>query len=606
MEQESDSLSMKSLGSISVLESEKLGEHYMQRLQESDGDITRTVDLFFRDHWPKKNLCDDESRNLKAFLTYVGYRNRLMTRMSKIGTGVKITLSLFLGYFDIITDFLVCRAYYLSNDTTTAYSTASFAILALCMQAVLTFYQYAKKGWRERLTRSLLALVGLGPAMEGYKLWNGKEDPDVVLAGPVIYASMKAIEVGIEAIPEGILQVIGLLRANRDDIQFIQLLGLAVSVVSGAFILTDGNFGLISSKRNENIGDRYYCWISRVKSERYLQMIGMFLFNLCYFPQFCYSMSLFAKAYGSGSFGLLIGTEFFFVCVYMAYKRELFGFSMIAHPSKLDYSLPFVGWTFYYLLTSAVPLLIAGAPMELGPELFAGILVWRLAISGPVVYLSLIKLGSDHYLSQSTGMGIYAATAVGACLGLLIFMMNCDKNFEKALFWRPKSGKQHVLDSCQSKTIRKTFCKTKDDEIWLLWVESVHPAYLPFDFITKWICEDLVDKYTGLNNLEERPEWMIGDKEALFLKRIVTIYTWYGNEADLRAVNEAIFKLTGRSGDDMKPKPGIKSLMTFIKPDEGSTDKVATPKGIKSRIMVRTPVRIEPSPEPSPDPEIDV
>ncbi|GMH98078.1 hypothetical protein TrST_g10770 [Triparma strigata] len=302
---ESDSLpSMKSLGSISVLESEKLGEHYMQRLQESDGDITRTVDLFFRDHWPKKNLCDDESRNLKAFLTYVGYRNRLMTKMSKIGTGVKIALSLFLG--------------------------------------------------------------------------------------------------------------------------------------------------------------------------------------------------------------------------------------------------------------------------------------------------------------QSTGMGIYAATAVGACLGLLIFMMNCDENFEKALFWRPKSGTQHVLDSCQSKTIRKTFCKTKDDEIWLLWVESVHPAYLPFDFITKWICEDLVDKYTGMNNLEERPEWMIGDKEALFLKRIVTIYTWYGNEADLRAVNEAIFKLTGKSGDDMKPKPGIKGMMTFIKPDEGSTEKVATPKGIKSRIMARTPVRIEPEPEPEPEPEIDV
>lgn len=135
--------------------------------------------------------------------------------------------------------------------------------------------------------------------MEGYRLWNGKEDPDVVMSGPVIYASMKAIEVGIEAIPESIIQVVGLLRAKKSDIQFIQLLGLGVSIVSGAFIMTDGNFGLINSKRNENMGDKYYTWISRVAVKRRIQIAAMMLFNMCYFPQLCYTMSLFSKAYST-------------------------------------------------------------------------------------------------------------------------------------------------------------------------------------------------------------------------------------------------------------------------------------------------------------------
>ena len=110
--------------------------------------------------------------------------------------------------------------------------------------------------------------------------------------------------------------------------------------------------------------------------------------------------------------------------------------------------------------------------------------------------------------------------------------------------------------------------KTKDDEIYEAWIENTHPAYLPFDAMTPWICKKLVEKYK--DESMERPTWMNkrvkGDKnitnEAKFIKRIVSIYTWKGDHED--EVNEALSKFFGRNGEDLEMGADGLSL-TFIK-----------------------------------------
>ena len=50
-------------------------------------------------------------------------------------------------------------------------------------------------------------------------------------------------------------------------------LGVVSSIVSGAFIMTDGNFGLIFSKGLHNPGDPYFGWISKIGGgEKKMQM----------------------------------------------------------------------------------------------------------------------------------------------------------------------------------------------------------------------------------------------------------------------------------------------------------------------------------------------
>lgn len=153
------------------------------------------------------------------------------------------------------------------------------------------------KSLKERFGHTLLALFGLGPLVEGGSVWMGKEDPDLMFTGLMMYAIMRAGEIAFESIPESIIQLSGLLKQNYGDIQTIQIIRLILSIVSGAFILTDGNFGFILSKYSEVPGDPFCGWISKIGGwEKRRQMFGMFLFNACYLSQFVFAISLFEGA----------------------------------------------------------------------------------------------------------------------------------------------------------------------------------------------------------------------------------------------------------------------------------------------------------------------
>ncbi|GMH92585.1 hypothetical protein TL16_g12389 [Triparma laevis f. inornata] len=252
---------------------------------------------------------------------------------------------------------------------------------------------------------------------------------------------MKSLEIAFESIPESIIQIGGLLKhKDYSDIKMIQIIGVISSIVAGAFIMTDGNPGFITSKYLKTPTNPYYGWISKKgMMGKKRQMFGMFLFNACYFSQFDFAMSLFTQAFGSGTpLFLLLGVEFCAVCAYMGWKGELFGFSMISQTSAFNnYIVPFIVWALYYMLVCAVPMLIAAHPTELGPEVLVSTIVWRLLTNGGNVYVALGELvKKGHYLSLETRMTGYGVSLGLAAVGLVIFFKNCDPTFDRSLFWR--------------------------------------------------------------------------------------------------------------------------------------------------------------------------
>lgn len=79
-----------------------------------------------------------------------------------------------------------------------------------------------------------------------------------MLTGPQMYASMKSLEIAFESIPESIIQIGGLLKhKDYSDIKMIQIIGVISSIV------TDGNFGFITSKYLKTPTNPYYGWISK-------------------------------------------------------------------------------------------------------------------------------------------------------------------------------------------------------------------------------------------------------------------------------------------------------------------------------------------------------
>lgn len=233
-----------------------------------------------------------------------------------------------------------------------------------------------------------------------------------------------------------------------------------------------------------------------------------------------------------------------------------------------SYVVPFLFWAWYHVLVSAAPILVTAAPNHLGPEVFAGTIVWRLLTNGGIIYLALGELGEKHYLSLGTGYGISLGLAV---VGLGFFFMNCDPKFDKSLFWKVKHGRQHMGDCWKDEKIWKKTILKKETERWMT-VKRKHATYLPFELITPWICEELVGKYEGGG--VERPEWMSGKEEAKFIKRITVIFWWYGK--DVEEVNEALNKLFERSGEDLEK--GADGQATFIKSKRSKTRIKVEPK----------------------------
>ncbi|GMH65857.1 hypothetical protein TL16_g11548 [Triparma laevis f. inornata] len=550
---------------------EELAEQFDSVVANSS-DVVVAVSAWFDKSVPTQGMTEEEKEGFRLFFITVARRNLSMKKMARIGVTWKLAITLILGYFDVLTDLLVSRSYMHAGDCSTAYATAGFAFAAIIIQATFTFINYWKKTWKERFGRTLLALLGMAPVMEGASVWTGKEDPDLVVSGPVMYASIKAIEIAIESIPESIIQVNGILKTNRENIKGIQIIGIVSSIAAGAFIITDGNFGQILSMHLKNPGDPYFGWISKNGGlEKKRQMIGMFMFNACYFAQFVFAMSLTALAFGSVKPLLaLLAIEFCVVCAYMGKKGELLGWAMMGKSSQFTDRIvaPFI-WFFYYMLVSAVPLLIAAAPMELGPEVFATTMVWRLFTNGGIIHVALGELSEKHYLGCWDGMTAYGVSLTLVAVGLVLFFVNCDPNFDRSLFWRPKSGKQHIRESFQDESIWAKGYATKDDENWS-WVVGIHPTYLPFDEVTPWICDCLAGKYDKmydtLNKGVERPEWMSGkENEGKFIERVVEIYTWRGeDDKDVKEVNKALTKLFGKNGGDEEDGV-LGGKVTFIK-----------------------------------------
>ncbi|GMH75404.1 hypothetical protein TL16_g06753 [Triparma laevis f. inornata] len=538
-------------------------EQVLVVIRNSSGDVVKDVSTWAKDGFMTINMSEAEAENFTEFLVVIATRTRLLMKMSRIGVALKLAVTLSLGYADVLTDFLVAKSYYDAGKLSTAYATAGFAVFAIVVQAFFTFFQYGKKSWKERFGRSFAALLGLAPLLEGASIWTGKEDGDLLVSFPMMYAIMKGVEIAFESIPESIIQVNGLLKQqNVGDIEPIQIVGVISSIVSGAFIITDGNFGFILGKYLQSPGDPYFGWISMIGGwEKTWQMLSMFLFNACYFSQFVFAMSLFAQAFGSWApVAILLGVEFCTVCVYMGWKGELFGFSVLSQTSTLsNFFFPFIVWAMQYLLVSAVPILIASAPMELGPEVFASTMVWRLLTNGGVVYVALGELvKKGHYLSLETGMAGYGISLVLAAVGLVIFFKNCNDHFDRSLFWRPKTGNQHMRDNLKDEKLWDKGCKSKDDEFWG-WVGFIHPTYLDFDLMTPWICERLVEKYE-LGGLA-RPEWMDSENSEKFIKRITEVYAWKGSHEE--EVDKALVKLFKRIRVDLEK--GDDSLSLTLK-----------------------------------------
>lgn len=197
-----------------------------------------------------------------------------------------------------------------------------------------------------------------------------------------------------------------------------------------------------------------------------------------------------------------------------------------------NYIVPPLILCLYYLLACVAPVMISATPIQLGPEVFSGIITWRLLTNWVVILLSLRALEGEEFLvTVRCGMELHAYSMVGVAVGLGLFLKFSDKDFDVRLLWRKMTGRMQIKNCWQDDKIWAPDFETKEHEQWYL-VSLFHPQYLPFDEVTS-LLDSLAEKY-GDGDAEsrgeiERPSWLVREQqEAAFIDRIVCIYEWKG------------------------------------------------------------------------------
>ena len=224
-------------------------------------------------------------------------------------------------------------------------------------------------------------------------------------------------------------------------------------------------------------------------------MLGMLLFLTADFSVFLSASSLLVSV-DSGVLLLFALYAFNYVtlCARMAQEGELFAFSVLSHPSTLtNYIGPFIIWSMFYLLICTAPMIVAVLPTDFGPGSYSLPIVWSSLTNGVMIFVRLGALENHPSLNMTNVVASYGGAMLIMAGGLALFFKNMEEGFDVSLFWRRKSGMEHVRECRVDNFFWEKAYKTEDEERWS-WVAYMHPTYLPFDYVVVWL-EDLATMY---------------------------------------------------------------------------------------------------------------
>jgi hypothetical protein len=196
---------------------------------------------------------------------------------------------------------------------------------------------------------------------------------------------------------------------------------------------------------------------------------------------------------------------------------------------------------------------ISRLPLEWGPHMATGFLVWRYIANFAIIFVLLpyaVETGNSPWLTVEIGWSIYIVSTVLSVLGFGVFLYYMNPNFDKSRLWRRITGKQFVVEMWYSEEIWGRGRKTKDEDR-VNYITTKHPLFLTKKVVEKWITEELVAKHADQLITEgdaeagegtlmiPLPSWLNEE----FGKRCVSIFKWWGDKDATRRVEEALGRL---------------------------------------------------------------
>ena len=388
--------------------------------------------------------------NVRGLLVALGKLVRPIVKMGRLGLLIKITFSLLLSYFDIVSDLVVCVAYYSRSrhdpEMLFWFEVSLFFILTAYV-ATLTFVYLQYRGLRRSFVRRRVFHAGffLSPVVEGFGVWSGSEHLSGALFHPVMMLGLlKAIEVAFESLGQGVVQCVATLGMEAETITPIFAVSLIASFATIGFSTTDANVGMDRLFARTLPGSPHHGWTPIEPRSMALYFLGMFLFLCCYCFYFVFTIASIYYYYETFLLvGVVASLELSVIFAYRIYKQDIF-IPLAPHINfAADYTLGLLYHVFAYFVMSCAPMTILASPLVFGPKVFGRFVLYRYLSNAVMLFFTLPTLSRKTWLGREAAWTVVGAIFVVSLVGLAIVIHNIRDTFDKRVLFDNESTREN-------------------------------------------------------------------------------------------------------------------------------------------------------------------
>jgi len=408
----------------------ELVEDFVENIQAADNIDVKMVSWFEVNDFHQLTSTDIELH--KAFVLELGKRLKKPLKLARNGLAVRLLISLGCTYSDMVSDLLMLRFYKDTGDHKSYDRSLKILIGAMSAHVINSLTQNKHCSLKIRAVRVLQTLCLLDPVVYTYGKWSGKaKEEGAAMSSNGLLTYTKVIEMIFEALPQLILQVGALMRA--DSISLLPAASICLSVATAGFLIADLSVGIERSFMTDNFRGPHSgkFWGMLPLNFEWVFFLGHMMLVSGYFAAHVLALTVGGLVLPSYAIPAYMVSELgLFLFWGWKYGRARWVGGTSNRLAFLDVLRP------EWAVMSFVPIMMFGAPFMLGGRTFAGWIAYKLMLTTFVVQFCTSGGGFVESIKLSSGsiMTLQLLAAVCAVVGFLLMVRFASDSHRHLLF----------------------------------------------------------------------------------------------------------------------------------------------------------------------------
>ena len=201
-----------------------------------------------------------------------------------LGTVIAAYFTALVSFADIVFDAIVVVSWFRKRRLGFATALLSTMILSFAIQFGATVLQHARKPFQAQAFEYLIHFMLLSHAVSAFRAYSGKQQTALDLIAPhVFFTCIEGVEIGFEAVPALLIQLLAALSAyGVHAVPIAQIISILLSTLTIAFGVSSLWHHKDVSHENRRLNPAFYGALPSSVARRWAAVSALLMFNMCH------------------------------------------------------------------------------------------------------------------------------------------------------------------------------------------------------------------------------------------------------------------------------------------------------------------------------------